>query len=63
MKRVKIVMTSKNGALRDRPPRAVNVRSAEGYVGRLVGVERHAAPEVTDTQINKIVRELERAAD
>jgi hypothetical protein len=47
MKARRTQLTAKDGTLSSRPPRAVNVRSAEGYVARLPGVERRNAPRIT----------------
>jgi hypothetical protein len=54
----KITVSADGVVLSSRPPKAVNVRSAEGYVGRLPGLESRKAPKLTVSDLSDAVREL-----
>jgi hypothetical protein len=56
MKSRRAKTASKVATLPSRPPRAVNVRSAEGYVGRLPGLGRRMAPKITEAEANSVLR-------
>jgi hypothetical protein len=62
MKSFRTAIASQNGTLAARPPKAVKVRSAEGYVRRLPGVVRRSVPRITDAQIDGIVRDFDARA-
>jgi len=61
-KPAKTASASTPRTLSSRPPKAVKLRSAEGYTSRIPGLEARKAPKVTEAKVSGVMRDLKTRA-